>query len=244
MKTMLSKIYIHPLTLISILIFILMGRFRLLFYFMLLIIAHEIGHIISSIFFKWKIDKIVILPFGGLIKYKNLINTKIKEDFLVAISGIVYQSFFYILINNYIKYDFFSYIHYFIIIFNLIPIYPLDGSKILNSIFNLIFSFYKSMKITTYLSFLLLLILTIISIFYNKLLLLIIIFLLNSTYKFNKNIELIFNKFLLERYTYNFKFKRIKIISNEKQIKKDYTHIFFINNKYLLERNYLNNRYI
>lgn len=239
MKNILNKIYIHPLTLLTMLIFILIGRFRLIIYFMLLIIVHEIGHIISSLMFRWKIDKIIILPFGGLIKYNKMINTYIIEDFIVSISGIIYQSFFYMLIHNLINYNYFSYIHFFILVFNLLPIYPLDGSKILNSLFSMFFSFYNSMKISIYISYFFLSILLVLSLVYNRLLFIVLLFPLINTYKCKKNIFLIFNKFLFERYIYKIKYKKIKIISKAKKMKKNYNHIFLVDNIYLSEDNYL-----
>ena len=130
MKIILNKIKIHPLYLIFILIFILIGRFRFIIFFTLLILIHEIGHIIMSILFRWDIDKIVILPFGAMIKYNELINRRLLEEFLIAISGVIFQYIFFLILKDIINYKYFSFINYFIIIFNLIPIYPLDGSQI------------------------------------------------------------------------------------------------------------------
>ena len=123
MKNILSKIYIHPIFIIVVFIFILIGRFKLISYFMLLITVHELGHIITSFIFNWKIKKIIILPFGGLTKYETPINTPIIEELLVGISGILFQIIFYLLFKNNISYKYFSYINYFIIIFNLNMIY-------------------------------------------------------------------------------------------------------------------------
>ena len=79
MKNILNKIYLHPIFIITIFVFILMGRFKFILYFMLLILVHELGHILISLIFKWNIDKIIILPFGGLTKYNQLINTPLIE---------------------------------------------------------------------------------------------------------------------------------------------------------------------
>ena len=105
MKNILSKIYIHPLSLVTLLIFVLIGEFRFISYFMLLILVHEFGHIITSFYYKWNIEKIIILPFGGLTKYNLKINTPLKEELMVSISGIIYQMIFYILIKSKIDYE-------------------------------------------------------------------------------------------------------------------------------------------
>ena len=153
MRNILNKIYIHPVFITTLLIFISIGEFRFITYFMLLILVHELGHIFVSLLFKWNIEKIIILPFGGLTKYNEMINRPLIEEFLVAISGIIFQLMFYNLTKGYIDYKYFGIVNYFIILFNLIPIYPLDGSKILNVSFNIITSFKKSLNLTITISY-------------------------------------------------------------------------------------------
>ena len=208
-------------------------------YFMLLIFIHELGHIITSIYFKWDIDKIIILPLGGLTKYNIKINTPLKEEFLVAISGVLYQMIFYTLIKNRIDYEYFNFINYFILIFNLLPIYPLDGSKISNVILNKLFSFKKSINISIIISFIFIIISTIVFIKINKIVLVTILFLFIEVNKLYKNRKYIFNKFLLERYLEKLKFRKRKKIDNIYQMKKDYTHIFLLNKKYITEKEIL-----
>ena len=48
-------------------------------------------------------------------------------------------------------------------------------------------------------------------------------------------------KFLLERYLYNFKFKRHKYIKDVNKMKRDYKHYFVINKRIIEEKTYLNN---
>ena len=243
MKIILNKIKIHPLYLIFILIFILIGRFRFIIFFTLLILIHEIGHIIMSILFRWDIDKIVILPFGAMIKYNELINRRLLEEFLIAISGVIFQYIFFLILKDIINYKYFSFINYFIIIFNLIPIYPLDGSKILNVIFNKITTFRNSILLTLIISYICILILSFIFFNINKLSVLIIYILFKETTKLYNEKEAIFNKFLLERNLYEFKFKHKETINSALKMKKDYKHLFKINNKYITEKYYLKNKF-
>jgi len=239
MKNILNKIYFHPIFLIVLFIFVLIGRFRFIIYFMLLILVHELGHILMSLIFKWKIDKVIILPFGGLTKYNEIINRPLIEEFLVSISGILLQMIFYKLIYRYIDYKYFNFINYFIIIFNLIPIYPLDGSKILNVLFNKLTNFKNSILLTVIVSYLCIIILSLLLFNTNKLLFMIFIFLFIEVNKYYKEKDLIFNKFLLERYLNDFKFKKEKVIKNVDKMKKDYRHLFYIDNKYMTENTFL-----
>ena len=239
MKNILNKIYIHPLFIMTLFIFVSIGYFRFLIYFMVLIIVHELGHIIISLLFKWNIDKIIILPFGGLTKYNEIINRPLIEEFLIAISGIIFQYIFYLLVKDFIDYKYFKTIHYFIILFNLIPIYPLDGSKILNIFFNIITSFKNSLELTIIISYIFIIIFSLLFFNINKIIALILIFLLLEVNKLYKERKQIFNKFLLERYLNEFKFKRKKTIKNIDKMKKDYKHLFYIDGKYLTENYFL-----
>ena len=189
-----------------------------------------------AILLKWNIKKIVFLPFGGITIFNEILNKPLKEEFLIAIMGPLFQIAFTILINN-------SLLHFYskiILMLNLIPIYPLDGSKILNVFFNKILPFKTSHKLTIYFSYL-----TGLSIYviFNKNL---VLFLFISTLIFKlkrefDNHEFIFNKFLYERYLYDLNFKKIKIVLNEKKFKKDYYHFIKKGSKVIEEKLYLQN---
>ena len=189
----------------------------------------------TALFFDWNIKKIVILPFGGITIFEDKINRSMAEEFLIAIMGPMFQLFLFFIKNKL----FFS-INLFILLFNLIPIFPLDGSKILNVGLNYLFPFKKSHIISIIIS--LTNIITIILLLkFNLVLITIFLFLILKTFKEIKYHSYLFNKFLFERYLYNFDFKKSKIIKNEYQMKRDYKHLFFIQNRYQTEKQYLSN---
>lgn len=212
------------------------GLFKDFIYIMSIILFHEIGHILVGLHYKWKIKKIVILPMGGITIFETLINTKLKEELLVSIAGPIFQCLLFF--NKNIE---FTYYNKLLLIFNLIPIIPLDGSKIINILLNKIFSFNLSYKISNYISIILIIILLYIS---NSLMsVLVILFLIIKTIDSIKKEKHIFNKFLFERYLYKIKFKNKKIINNVYQMKKDYKHLFYINKTYQTEKEYLTKRF-
>lgn len=236
-----SKIEIHPFCYIIAFISVLIGYFKEFSIFTLIIVVHELGHSLVAYLLNWKIDKIIILPVGGLTKFKESLNKPIIEEFLIAIAGPIFQIIFYIIFRN--KLDLF-YFHYLILFFNLIPIYPLDGSKILNLFLNKITSFKTSYLLTLYISYFFIIILLGYSIFYRKYLMIcIFIILLMQLYKEYKQINFVFNKFYLERFLNNYNFKKNKIIfgSNISKMKRDYLHFFYIDKKYYNERIILKN---
>ena len=206
---------------------------------MLLIVVHELGHILLGIYFKWKINKVVILPFGCLTKFDIDINTRLIEEFIVSISGIIFQYIFYIIISRHITYYYFKHINYFIIFFNMLPIIPLDGSKVLNALLNKTTNFYTSLYISNVISIIFIIITNIVLFKYNKLILIVTIFLLLETIKNIRSINYIFNKFLLERYIKKYIFKKYKKINSVYKMKKDYKHVFYIENKCISEYSFL-----
>lgn len=233
-----SYLKLHPLTILFSFVAFLTGYFQYIFYMMSLIFIHEIGHVTFALFFNWNVKKIVLLPFGGMTIFEEMVNKPIKEEFFIVLAGPLYQHLFYLLlcILGY-KTPLLTTIHFFILGFNFLPIYPLDGSKVLLLFFEKIFSFYHShfflftnSMITLFLFFV---------IFRNFLFAVLFLFLLLQVWCFYKNIKPIYYKFVLERKLYSFSFKKQKKIQYVKQMKRDYQHCFIKNGHIYSEKEYL-----
>jgi stage IV sporulation protein FB len=212
------------------LVSIFTGYFKTFITITLITIFHELGHIIIALLLNVKIEKIVIVPFGLITIFNKKINIPIIFDFLLTIMG----PFFQFLLFFVIKDENILNINYSLLLFNLMPIIPLDGSKLLHLILEKLFSIKVSYNLTILIS-----IITLISLLkYNLTILIIVIIYLFNTYKFLKDKNVYFNKFLLERYLYNYNFKITKInnINNFKKYKK---HI--INNQF--EKDYLKEKH-
>ena len=228
---------IHPLFYLTAFICVITANFKNFIIFSSIIIVHELGHIIGAIIFKWKIDKVILLPFGGITIFQENIDKSLKEEFIIAILGPLLQLVFYFLYSD--NPTFIQYI-FTILLFNLLPIYPLDGSKIVNILFNEFISFKRSHILTIITSFITLLV-VILSVKYNLLLYLILLFIVLEIIKEINKHNYYFNRFLLERYLYNNEYSKNKIIDNIKKMKKQTKHIFKINNKYFTEREIIRN---
>lgn len=129
------------------------------FYAILMIYAviHELGHLFWGLILKLKPEAFSITPFGLQISFKaepNLYNTKIKNGtklclkrMSLALAGPLTNfiiALILIILNNIELYKnsiFFGevaiYANILIGIFNLIPIYPLDGGRILKEIISI-----------------------------------------------------------------------------------------------------------
>ena len=228
---------IHPLFYLTAFICVITANFKNFIIFSSIIIVHELGHIIGAIIFKWKIDKVILLPFGGITIFQENIDKSLKEEFIIAILGPLLQLVFYFLYSDN---PIFNQYNLTILLFNLLPIYTLDGSKIVNILFNEFISFKRSHILTIITSFITLLV-VILSIKYNLLLYLILLFIVLEIIKEINKHNYYFNRFLLERYLYNNEYSKSKIIDNIKKMKKQTKHIFKINNKYFTEREIIRN---
>ncbi len=195
------------------------------------------GHIVGSIIYKWQIDKVILLPFGGITIFKENIDKSLKEEFMIAILGPLFQLIFYFI---YKENPIFNYYNLVILLFNLLPIYPLDGSKIINILFNAFLSFKKSHILTIIISVIAMFFIVLIN-KYNLLLYLIFLFIsLEIIKEINKH-NYYFNRFLLERYLYDNNYKKKRTISDIRKMCKQTKHIFKINNEYYTEKKIIHN---
>lgn len=195
----------------------LTGDFKRVILTFIIIIIHETGHLIFLKTFKVLVTKLTIYPFGGLIKTDKLINFSPLKELLISIGGIINQLILYIfffnlykynLINTY-TYNLFLSINTSLILFNIIPIYPLDGYIILNSIFNITIPYLKSNIISLIISIITLIIFILYSYNYKINSIFVISFLLYKLYNYLKDYKYIHNKFILERSMYDIPYNKI-----------------------------------
>lgn len=138
-------------------------------------ILHEIGHLIVGVILKMKPEKIEIMPFGLSISfYNNLDDNKIKE-IIVALAGPATSLALTILCGNidliYITTQEAVYSNLLILLFNLIPLYPLDGGRIIKGILDSKFGVANGDRLINKISYITMIILTLISsvgVFYYK----------------------------------------------------------------------------
>ena len=93
------KIEFHYTYILIALGFILTGYFHNLIIFTSIIIIHELGHYTIAKLNKLNVEKIIIYPYGGIVKMNNQVNTPIKKELSVAISGIIFQTIFFLIIT-------------------------------------------------------------------------------------------------------------------------------------------------
>lgn len=222
----------------------LSGNFRKMVLFTSLILVHELGHFLTACFFHWKVDKIVLYPYGGCSYFEVDVNTSILEEFFVLIMGPIFQIIFTCILFFFLRESdasFLLLVSQLLLFFNFLPIYPLDGGKLFLLIMSFFFSYYQSLKITFYSSFFFYFLLLFVAfLLYQSLFWLLLLFtLFFRLWKEQKNGNYLYQKFLLERYLNSYSFRKEKIVTSVFSMKKGYSHLFLEKGKCIGEEEYL-----
>lgn len=237
------KINFHFLFYIVSIICILTGLLKDFLMITYLIITHEAGHVLASLFFHWNIKSVTIYPFGGMTILEDDINRPLKEEFWIMIMGPIFQIMFFTILYYFIPSSLLKQYHYALLLFNLLPIYPLDGGKLLLILFHKFFSFSFTYTCIYFFSFLenFFFLFFVITEKLSFLFFFIFLILLKDIYTNFKQRKYLFHKFLLERYLYSYSFSKTKRIHGLKlqKMSKEKYHLFQTNEKVYFEEEIL-----
>lgn len=206
-----GKIRIHPLFWLTFLIAIATAHFLEVLLLFTIVFIHELGHVIAAQHYKWRISKIELLPFGGVAEVDEHGNKPLKEEVVMLLAGPLQHIWIFLLLlflhqNGYMKKELYSFLfwnNFSLLSFNLLPIWPLDGGKLLLCLFSLKCPFKKAHLHMIRISTVCLFFFTVATIFMsprNLSMWCMIIFLGVSIYLEWKQREYIFVRFLLNRY--------------------------------------------
>lgn len=205
------------------------GYFKCLVCIVLILLVHDLGHLFFLKLLGYKIERIEILPFGANIETNINLNSPSFDIILISIAGIIFQIILYFIFVFIYKFSFISdslyemFLKYntLLILFNLLPIYPLDGNKLIHSILECFINYKMSLLVSAFIS----LISSIVFLYVNYLFELdnypIVIFLIFKVLTYIKDNKYIFNKFLLERTLFDFNCRKTKNVNSINKIYKN-----------------------
>ncbi|WP_124727094.1 site-2 protease family protein [Staphylospora marina] len=137
-----TRLRIHPLFWLVIAFSVWTGRFVEVLTWFVLVVIHELGHVTAAVSFGWRIGEVTLLPFGGVANTEEWGTVPSREELAVALAGP-----FHHVIMVAVSWIFYSgglwsreWTEYFIQCnlwlagFNLLPVWPLDGGRILLAI--------------------------------------------------------------------------------------------------------------
>ena len=129
------KIRIDLKILIFFVLFYFTNQLKIYLVIMLFCFIHELGHIFVGLIFNMKIEKLEIMPFGFSVSFEDSVTENFKKIFVAAAGPLVTLALILIFFNIEIKLkQEIIYSNILILIYNLMPIYPLDGGRIIKGI--------------------------------------------------------------------------------------------------------------
>lgn len=127
------KYSIHPAFLLLLLMIAFYGNIALYSVMMISLVIHELGHFLAAKFVGVQVDTCKIMPYGGEMTLKHEMQLSYRQLIIVAMGGpiaTIIGIVLSLLLPPLLK-GLFIEIQLFILCINLLPIWPLDGGRIL-----------------------------------------------------------------------------------------------------------------
>ena len=206
-----GKIKVHPTTWAVAGIAVMTAHFKELMMLFSIIFIHEMGHAIAAAFCKWRIKSITILPFGGMLETEEHGNKSLKEELYVVIFGPLQHLWLFLLafaanrmgMMDDAIFQTFAYMNGAVCLFNLLPIWPLDGGKLVFISLSKRMTFLDSMRTILAGSAVVAAVLFLVSVLIGQFslnLLIVFLFIAFTLYMDWKQRKYAFMRFLLERH--------------------------------------------
>lgn len=150
LKNLFHKVDIHPLTFLYFLFAWFGGYLKWYLSILGIVCFHELCHHMMAYYFHFEIEKIEILPFGAYLLISDFYVHSIIENLCVVLAGPCSHLLMFLFFNYTCKGVYLEYLiemNQYIFIFNCLPIYPLDGSRLMSLILQLFMDVKKALYI-------------------------------------------------------------------------------------------------
>ena len=136
-----KKFRLHPLFILYLAFLLVLGNYESLFVYMIVVILHELSHSFVAQKLGYKLDKMVLMPYGICLNYK-VNNFCDNDEILIAMAGPLFNAILAIctiaswwLFPSIMPVSYlFCLSNVVMFLYNLLPCYPLDGGRILSAI--------------------------------------------------------------------------------------------------------------
>ena len=138
------KLSIHPIFIVFAVILGYLGYFSILFFYILTVVLHECAHAMVAHKLGYQLNHITLMPYGAAISGQNCFFSNLDEV-KIALAGpalnivlsTVGCALWWIEPQSYIYTSQFVYANWAVGVTNLLPIFPLDGGRIMLALLSL-----------------------------------------------------------------------------------------------------------
>ncbi|UJF31996.1 M50 family metallopeptidase [Paenibacillus hexagrammi] len=125
-----------------------------------IVLIHELGHLAAANGFGWRVKEVQLLPFGGVVIVDELGTPPAREELIVALSGPLQHVWMIALamlmkwlqIGSIEWWDYFIQANMMIGLFNLLPVLPLDGGKVMQCLLGYFLSYHSTIICSVWIS--------------------------------------------------------------------------------------------
>ncbi|MFD1426456.1 stage IV sporulation protein FB [Kroppenstedtia sanguinis] len=150
------RIRIHSLFWLVIFTSVVTGQFLEVITLFVLVLIHELGHVTVAHSYGWRMSGIQLLPFGGVAHTEEWGTVPAREEVAVALAGPFHNVMMVLFGYVFFQMGWWSeeWMQYFVqgntlmAGFNLLPIYPLDGGRILQALLSYRFSYRRTLTLS------------------------------------------------------------------------------------------------
>jgi len=153
------KLSIHPLFFAFGVYYALTGNIFVFLIYTIVALLHELGHSFAAEQRGYKLNKITLMPYGAIVT-GNINGLKPKDEIMIALAGpltnlciaVIFIAGWWVYPLSYAYTDTAAVANLSIAAINLLPVFPLDGGRILLSLLSAKISEEKSLKICKWIS--------------------------------------------------------------------------------------------